>query len=127
MSDSNQSRRKFLQTTLYSAGAVVIGAGMLSQSCDNTRPTSAKYMGDFVAPKLDKIRCGFIGVGARGSGHLAWAAGCADAEVTAIADPHVPAVDRNIEELKKRNITDVKTYANGKEDFIRMINPFSVH
>ncbi len=120
MSDSNQSRRKFLQTSLYGTGAALLGAGLLAQSGDNSRPKSATYMGGFAAPKLDKIRCGFIGVGARGSGHLSWVTNYSDAEVIAIADPHVPAVEKNMEGLKQKNITSVKTYTEGDKDYLRM-------
>lgn len=79
-------------------------------------------MGDFVAPKLDKIRCGFIGVGARGSGHMAWTAGRKNAEVIAIADPHIPTIENRIEQLKEGGITKVKTYTNGEKDYLRMLN-----
>lgn len=34
-----------------------------------SRRSGAKYMGDFIAPKLDKVKVAIIGVGARGSGH----------------------------------------------------------
>src|SRR5688572_2286559 len=36
-----------------------------------SRPAGSKYMGDFIAPKLDKVKVAIIGVGARGMGHAA--------------------------------------------------------
>ena len=118
MSESNQTRRKFLQTSLIGTGAAIVGAGLIAQSCDNARPKASKYMGGFAAPKLDKIGCAFIGVGARGSGHLEWVAKYSDAEILAIVDPHVPAIEKNMENLKALNVTNVKTYSNGDEDYL---------
>lgn len=120
--DSQKSRRDFLKTSLYGTGAAVIGASLLAKGCkSNARPESAVYMGDFAAPKLEKMRCAFIGVGARGSGHMYWTAGYEGAEVVAIADPHLPTVENRLAALKERNITGVKTYADGDLDYLRML------
>ncbi len=94
---SEKSRRDFLKVSLYGTGAAIIGAGIVGLGCSEERPTSSKYMGDFVAPKLNKIRYGFIGVEARGSGYMFWAAGHKGAEVVAIADPHIPTVEKRLE------------------------------
>ncbi|MEN8193215.1 MAG: Gfo/Idh/MocA family oxidoreductase [Bacteroidota bacterium] len=118
---SKKTRRDFLKTSLYGTGAAIVGVGIIGQGCAPSRPTASKYMGDFIAPKLDKIRCGFIGVGSRGSGHMSWTTGYKDAEVVAIADPHIPTVEKQLEELKERGITSVKTYTNGDNDYLQML------
>ncbi len=118
---SEKSRRDFLKVSLYGTGAAIIGAGIVGLGCSEERPTSSKYMGDFVAPKLNKIRCGFIGVGARGSGHMFWAAGHKGAEVVAIADPHIPTVEKRLEQLKEHKINGVKIYKEGDKDYLRML------
>lgn len=51
-----------------------------------SRATGAQYMGDFAAPKVATVRCAFIGVGARGSGHLEQIAEIEGTEVVAISD-----------------------------------------
>ena len=43
-------------------------------------------MGDFVAPKLDKVKVAIIGVGARGSGHAAQLASIEGVQFVGIAD-----------------------------------------
>ena len=64
-------RRKFLKTTTFSAAAIST-SGLISgyKNQDKILEPSLNYMGDFSAPKLETIRTAFIGVGARGSGHL---------------------------------------------------------
>ena len=118
---SKKTRRDFIKTSLYGAGAAVIGTSILTNSCSNDRPSSSKYMGGFVAPKLNKIRCGFIGVGARGSGHMMWTANHKNAEIIAFADPHMPTVLERIEDLKVNGVTNVKTYTKGDEDYLQML------
>ena len=92
MSDQTPMRRGFLKTLgslsagLAALGATQVqaqgkaGAGML------TRPKAAKYMGDFIAPKLDKVKVAIIGVGARGSGHASQLAEIEGVQFVGIAD-----------------------------------------
>ena len=47
---------------------------------------NSKYMGDFVAPKINVVKVAFIGVGARGSGHAKQIAAIEGTEVVAISD-----------------------------------------
>lgn len=79
-------RRSFLKklgglTAALSALPTVLGA----QSAP-PRAAGAKYMGGFIAPKLDKVRIAFIGVGARGTGHATQLASIEGTEVVAISD-----------------------------------------
>ena len=66
------ARRSFLKTLGgLTAGMATFPTLARAQSATPARPATAKYMGDFAAPKLDKIKVAIIGVGARGSGHAA--------------------------------------------------------
>ena len=83
----NFNRRKFIKTTTMSAAALVAAKTLVSCTEDNTQPVSkGQYMGGFSAPKLDTVRVAFIGVGARGSGHLRSLASLEGVEVVAISD-----------------------------------------
>ena len=62
----NFDRRKFIKTTSLSA-AFASSSNLFSKE---QRPSEQKYMGEFAAPKLDKIKIAFIGVGYRGQGHI---------------------------------------------------------
>ena len=57
-----------------------------SRESNHTRPFAGQYMGDFAAPKLETVRCAFIGVGIRGSAHAAQIAEIEGTEVVAISD-----------------------------------------
>jgi len=83
----NFNRRKFIKTTTMSAAALVAAKTLVSCTEDNTQPVSkGQYMGGFSAPKFDIIRTAFIGVGARGSGHLRSLASLEGVEIVAISD-----------------------------------------
>ena len=83
----NYNRRKFLKTTTMSAAALT-AASTLASCTDNNIESISKglYMGGFSAPKLDTVRVAFIGLGARGSGHLSSLASLEGVEVVAISD-----------------------------------------
>ena len=83
----NYNRRKFIQTTTMSAAALTVASTLTSCNDSNIDPISkGKYMGGFSAPKLDTVRIAFIGVGARGSGHLRSLASLEGVEIVAISD-----------------------------------------
>ncbi len=93
MSKSNDSRRNFIKII----GVAGVGAAVGCISNDNSdkeetktkltsRITGSQYMGDFAAPPLEKVRCAFIGVGARGSGHIEQFAEIEGVEIVAISD-----------------------------------------
>ncbi len=93
MSNANQpsNRRDFLKTVgLVGAGIAAATSGCASHSTQvvttPSRPTGAKYMGDFAAPKLETVRWGAIGVGARGSGAVSQLAQIEGSQIVAIAD-----------------------------------------
>ncbi|MBC3832623.1 Gfo/Idh/MocA family oxidoreductase [Undibacterium amnicola] len=88
------ARRGFLQAFsgltagLASLTSLQAAAQTGAQASTNTakRPVGAKYMGDFVAPKLSKVKVAIIGVGARGSGHAAQLAAIEGVQFVGICD-----------------------------------------
>ena len=83
----NYNRRKFLKTTAISAAAFTAASSLTNCDSSISIPDSnGKYMGGFSAPKLETVRIAFIGVGARGSGHLSSIAKLDGVEVVAISD-----------------------------------------
>jgi predicted dehydrogenase len=118
MPESTTSRRHFLKTMLAGTGAALATAPPLLQGYRSS--SASQYMGDFAAPSMKNIRCGFVGVGARGSQHLQQASVIEGAEIVAFADPHLPTVNARLQELKESGLTGVKVYSQGDKDYLNM-------
>lgn len=89
MSDSQSShpRRSFIKA-IGGFTAAIAGAPMFvnAQAAAPARASGAKYMGDFAAPKLDKVKVAVIGVGSRGKGHVGHLTKIEGVEMVAICD-----------------------------------------
>lgn len=78
-------------------------------------------MGDFAAEPLETVRMAFIGVGARGPGHLRNAMQCEGVEVVAICDNHAPAAERAGKMVADSGRSAPKLYSEGDLDYLRML------
>jgi predicted dehydrogenase len=113
-------RRNFLKTLGGVGAALSATTGLTSAQGAVARPSGAKYMGDFAAPKLDRVKVAIIGVGARGSGHIAQLAVIEGVDVVGICDLR--------EDLVKRSETKVaakghkaKLYFGGENEWQKML------
>ena len=84
------------------------------------RASGARYMGDFAAPKLDKVRVAIIGVGARGSDHASQLATLEGVEFIAICDLHDDRARRAADEVTKRG-HQPKVYSGDENAWQRML------
>jgi predicted dehydrogenase len=116
---AGSSRRGFLRllTGLGAASAMLPG---LARAASPARAAGARYMGDFVAPKLDKVKVAFIGVGARGSGHCSQLAVIEGVEVVAVCDLVEDRAKRSVDEAKKHGHAP-KLYAGDELAWQRML------
>lgn len=80
-----------------------------------------KSMAGFAAPKLDTVRVAVIGVGARGSGHLADLMKLDGVQVKAIADNHQATADSAKATTDKAGLK-VDYYTNGDRDYRKMLD-----
>jgi predicted dehydrogenase len=92
---SAAGRRNFLKTLGGVGAAFTAATNLASAQGTPGRASGANYMGDFAAPKLDRVRVAIIGVGARGSGHAAQLAVIEGVEVVAISDLREDLVKRS--------------------------------
>ena len=91
------NRRNFLKKTTLSTASLYLASTSLACTQENeANPSGGTYIGDFQAPKLDKVRIAMIGVGARGSGHARQLAAIEGTEIVAIADLYEDLVDRSV-------------------------------
>jgi predicted dehydrogenase len=134
-------RRDFLKALGgITAGIAAFSSFSSSKGQENGtlgRPSQSKYMGDFAAPKLEKVKVAIIGVGARGSGHAAQLASLKGVDFVGICDliedraknaeakvveaGHQPKVYFGEEEAWK------KMLAETKPDAVFIVTPWDHH
>jgi len=106
----NYNRRNFLKKS--SLG--VVAASTLSLSCQENMSKSSPgtYMGDFADKPIDNIKAAFVGLGARGPGHLKNYATLENTKVVALCDLYNDNVEREQKRLQSYNSNskDVKLY-----------------
>lgn len=98
----NLNRRSFIKKT--SLSGVALGLGSMMPTYATNHPIfdhEGKYMGDFVAPKLNKVRIAIIGVGARGSGHIVQLASIEGTEIVAISDLYEDLANKSADRCKE--------------------------
>ena len=122
-------RKDFLK--LSSASAFFLGlnpdrldASSIEESYDLIDKNS-HYMGDYSAPKLETVRVGFIGVGARGTGHARQIATIEGTEVVAISDLYQDLAQRSIDNCKEigkgERHNEIAIYYGGKDKWKLML------
>ncbi|MCF7568605.1 Gfo/Idh/MocA family oxidoreductase [Sabulilitoribacter arenilitoris] len=98
----NLDRRSFIKKT--SLSGVALGLGSMMPAYSENHPIfnhDGKYMGDFAAPKLSKVRVAIIGVGARGRGHATRLATIEGTEIVAISDLYEDLANKSADKCKE--------------------------
>ncbi|MBV6456971.1 MAG: Glycosyl hydrolase family 109 protein 1 [Fimbriimonadaceae bacterium] len=118
------NRREFLAGA--TAATAAIAAGALGQDgkprLNQSAPKGARSAAGLIAPKLDRVRVGFIGVGARGSGHVAQMMSIEGVEVKAIADPHLPSANASAKRVADSGRPAPALFTNGDYDYRKMLD-----
>jgi len=127
MNDNTNSRRKFLKT-LGGVGAGLTAARAIANTNEGntpTRATGAKYMGDFIAPKLKTIKVAIIGCGARGGTHYPQLSAFEGTEFVGICDLHQDLAERAKKKVlangKGERHKNVKLYTGDKHAYKKML------
>jgi hypothetical protein len=120
MSKKEINRREFIRV----AGAAGIGlAAGLSPAKESAKPQAGQGpIEGFAAPKLDTVRVAFIGVGARGSGHVSQMLMMDGVEVKAICDTHEPTARASAKRCTDKGRPEPALYTNGPDDFKNMLD-----
>ncbi len=116
-------RRGFLKALGgLTAGLAAFPSIVSAQNAANapSRPSGAKYMGDFAAPKLEKVKVAIIGVGARGSGHASQLATIEGVEFVGICDLNEARAKRSADNVTKKGHTP-KVYFGEEEAWKKML------
>ncbi|MDP2058770.1 MAG: acetylgalactosaminidase, partial [Flavobacteriaceae bacterium] len=95
------NRKNFLKVVGLAAAGMVVKTGSAANNISLSKNHVQKFnMHGYGAPKLDKVRVGFIGVGSRGSGTLVRLSSIEGVEVKALCDIVPERINSAIKLLK---------------------------
>ncbi|MGL5485251.1 MAG: Gfo/Idh/MocA family oxidoreductase, partial [Shewanella sp.] len=120
----NIHRRHFLKA----AGAVTAGlvtaniALNANASSVAPKPRSGKSVIGLIAPKMEVVRVGFIGVGERGFSHVEQFCHLEGVELKAICDTHQAVVDRAVEHIVKQKRPKPAVYTGNDLSYRELLN-----
>lgn len=114
------NRREFLKLAGMAGAGLIIGSGR-AQSLGPSFKTHPQVfnMHAYAAPKLDKVRVGFIGAGSRGSGTIKRMARVEGVEIKAICDLVPARVAESIESIKEYGHSP-ESFTKNEEDWKRL-------
>ena len=113
-------RREFLKTV--GAAGATLAVGSLAARGEAAPAPQGRSVAGFRAPKLDTVRAAFIGVGARGSGHVAQMLMMEGVEVKAICDTHEPSCMASVKRCVDKGRPAPTAYTQGPDDYKRMLD-----
>ncbi len=116
------NRRDFLRNSVIGAGLLTTGmagcwqGGKEPQAVLKDKKRSQRFnMCGFAAPKLDKVRVGFIGLGHRGPGAVERLSYIENVEIVALCDQYGDKVDKCLKILEERGLPAAAGYSGSKE------------
>jgi len=126
-------RRTFLKHVGLGAG-VAATTPLLTSCTNNGEEEKVKYIREsaervpamnfnmcgFAAPKLDKVRIGFVGIGDRGSGAVKRMTYIDGVEIVALCDVRQAAVDEAQKILEDAGLPKAKEYVGSETEFKRL-------
>jgi len=124
------NRRDFLRKTSIAGMGLAMAPAWSNSITGNLNNIPAPkpgaiYMGGFSAPKLDTVKCAFIGVGARGSGHAQQIAAIEGTEVVAISDLYQDLAEKSAKICEENGAGNrhkkISLYTNGEDDWKKML------
>ena len=117
----SSTRRDFLKT-VTTAGAAAFALSASVRAAENASPRGkGKSVVGLRAPKLDVVRWGFIGLGARGSGTLRETMLLEHCEIRGLCDNHAPTLAKAVDAVKKSGRPDPAVFSEGDEAYQKML------
>jgi predicted dehydrogenase len=122
------NRRDFLKTTLLTTG--LLSTGLISCTGGGDRNQVKKpviggtqifNMCGYAAPKLDKVRIGFVGLGMRGPGAVTRMSHIEGVEIAALCDVFEDRVEKVQKYLTDRGLPRAKSYFGSKDSWKTMV------
>ena len=116
MSRNEQSRRNFLKV-LAGAGATLA----LTSPAQAVENAAVAEVAEVKFKPLETVRLALIGVGHRGSSHVAQLLTLEGVEIVALADNYAPALKAAVASAKKAGRKEPAGFGRGEEDYKRML------
>lgn len=120
-------RREFLRRSAATTAALAVG-NVIADAATGSARTEPKPLSSqagsaagLTAPKLETVRLGFIGVGARGSGHVEQMLQIEGVEVKAIADLYTDWAERSAKACTDKGRPKPTLYRPGKDSYKAML------
>lgn len=125
------NRRKFLRNISLGTGALAMGLPSPAAAGDNNESLSRIYewagrplqfnMCGYAAPKIDKVRIGFVGLGMRGPGAVQRMSHIEGVEIKALCDKDPQRATKAQAFLEKQGLPKAREYS-GENGWKEMIN-----
>ena len=117
------NRRDFLRNTILGAGMVATGFAGHAASANvesgaerkGKNPKQRFNMSGYAAPKLDKVRIGFVGLGQRGPGAVERMSFIEGVEIVGLCDQYDDRVEKMQKLLEKQGLPRAKSYSGSKD------------
>ncbi|MGV8137326.1 MAG: Gfo/Idh/MocA family protein [Mangrovibacterium sp.] len=142
----NTNRRNFLRNTLLGTGMLATGLGghaisLVPESSElraKALHTQRFNMSAYAAPKLDKVRIGFVGLGMRGPGAVERMSYIEGVEIAALCDQYEDRVEKCQKILTDKGLPKAKSYSGSKDawktmfenpdiDLVYIVTPWALH
>lgn len=118
----DRTRRDFLKhTAVTSVGAALLGVGAAGCASADRRPAPAADAAPlFAAPKLERVRIGFVGVGGMGTNHVQQLLKIEGAEIRAVCDIVEAHAERAAALVEQAGQPKPSLFTRGERDFERL-------
>lgn len=113
------TRRDFLKQATGASVALWGMAGAMGQAA--APAGEGETMLNYAAPAMETVRLGFVGVGARGTGHVGTALLLEGVEIAAICDKRPVVAEASAARCEERGRPRPAVYSRGEEDYRRML------
>lgn len=116
------NRRDFLKAASVAAAAGVVSGCASSGSANASAPKQqGRSVIGLVAPKMDVVRVGFIGVGQRGYGHVKRMSHIEGTQIVAICDTHTEVLERAANYLVDKGVAKPALYTGSEHAYQQML------
>ncbi|MEZ9820406.1 Gfo/Idh/MocA family oxidoreductase [Shewanella sp. 10N.286.45.A1] len=116
------NRRHFLKTAGIAAASLATPSFAAGSNTVPPPPTQGKSVMGLIAPKMETVRVGFIGVGQRGSGHVKHFCHLEGVEIVAICDTDTAVLDSSIAFVAEQGLKTPARYSSSEKSYLELLS-----